>query len=109
MSPPEAAEYFKTLCAKRFAGMAGELSHELREFGRNEAARGQFSGSGHTGRIGGLFHKQLEAEAKAIVAIQREVHAGFDSPLGALSQHQVARGDIRAPERRVLRQGFRGT
>lgn len=83
MLPPESAEYFKRLCSKRFADMAVEFSHELREFERSEAARGQFGGGGHTARMAGLFEKHLKAEARAIVAMQREVHAGFGSPLGA--------------------------
>jgi hypothetical protein len=38
MLPPESAEYFRRLCSKRFADMAVEFSHELREFERSEAA-----------------------------------------------------------------------
>lgn len=71
------------LCGKRFAGTAVEFSHELREFERNEAARGQFGGRGHIARMAGLFEEHLKTEARAIVAIQREVHAGFGSQLGA--------------------------
>lgn len=83
MLPPEAAEYFRRLCSKRFADLASDFSRELREFERDQAARGQFGGSGYVARMAGLYEKRLKAEAKAIVAIQREVHVGFGSPLDA--------------------------
>jgi hypothetical protein len=81
MLPTEAAAYFRSLCAKRFADIAIEFSHRLRAFERAESARGQVGGSGYAVRLAGLYEEQLRDQAKAIVAIQREVHQGFGSPL----------------------------
>lgn len=83
MLPPEATEYFRRLCSKRFAGLATDFSRELREFEREQAAHSQFGGGGYVARMAGLYEKHLKVEAKAIVAIQREVHARFGSPLDA--------------------------